>query len=109
MKTDREKLEELYNSGDISKDDLKFGRIISFGKYKGSFIYLLLVQHPLYMDWLINNTSFSLTETEKWWKAKVDLDLELMRASNLIYGLSSLTYPSSIITPNENNPHVIIE
>ena len=104
---DKERLQSLYDSGSISSSDLKFGRKISFGKYKGEYIFFLLAAHPYYMDWVVNNTQFTLNETEMWWKAKADLEFEALKASRLIYALKSQMYLGGM--DNEDNPHAIVE
>ena len=104
---DKERLQSLYDSGHISSSDLKFGRKIPFGKYKGEYIFFLLAAHPYYMDWVVNNTQFTLNETEAWWKAKADLEFEALRADRLIYALKSQMYLGGM--DNEDNPHAIVE
>lgn len=105
--TDTEILIEKYNGGNVTEEDLSFGRIMPFGKYKGKYIYHLLVKHWRYMDWIVNNTKFKLTETEKWWKNKIDITIAIVRADKILNGLP---LPSSnILMPNIENPHLIIE
>lgn len=60
------------------------------------------------MDLLITSTGFLLTDTERWWKNKIDTFIECRKADNLIYGLVGMM---GLATPleNENNPHCIIE
>lgn len=104
---DKERLQSLYDSGHISSSDLKFGRKIPFGKYNGEYIFFLLAAHPYYMDWVVNNTQFTLNETERWWKAKADLEFEELRAARLINALGSQLYLGGM--DNEDNPHAIVE
>lgn len=104
---DKNRLQSLYDSGRISPSDLKFGRKIHFGKYKGEYIFFLLAAHPYYMDWVMNNTQFTLNETEIWWRAKADLELELIKADRLIYALKSQMRLGGM--DNEDNPHAVVE
>ena len=104
----KEILEEKYRKGQVSVDDLAFGRKIPFGKYKGQFIYHLLVKHWRYMDWVVKNTGFRLTETEAWWKNKIDTFIECRKADNLIFCLSGML-GSVVPMENENNPHCAVE
>lgn len=106
--THKEILTEKYNNDKVTAQDLNFGRQITFGKYKGQYIYYLLVKHWRYMDWLIANTGFVLTETEKWWKSKIDTFIECRKADYLISGLVGMM-DSCIPLENENNPHIIVE
>lgn len=106
--TDKELLEKKYNAGKVTANDLDFGRTMPFGKYKGHHIYHLLVKHWRYMDWIVHNTTFTLTDTEKWWKAKIDIVIECRKADNLITGLAGMM---GMAIPEENieNPHQVIE
>ena len=101
--TDKKRLTKKLNEGTLKEKDLSFGRPMPFGKYQGKPVYHLLIKHPFYMDWVIKQTGFVLTETESWWKSQVDLAIEIARADRLI---GSLPTPSaSIILPNIDNPH----
>ena len=106
--TDREKLETWYKHGARNAAlCLDFGRKMPFGKYKGNAVYVLLVKHPMYMDWILENTGFKLTETEAWWKDKVDLVLEIIRADRLIAGLAGQMHLGGV--DNIENLHWIVE
>jgi hypothetical protein len=78
-----------------------------FGKYKGNAVYVLLVKHPLYMDWILKNTGFKLTDDEKWLKDKVDIAVECARGDRLIAGLASQMHLGGV--GNIENPHWIVE
>lgn len=108
MLNDKERLKSWYNAGARNpSEQLDFGRKMPFGKYKGKAVYCLLVKHPMYMSWILENTGFKLTETEAWWKAKVDLAIELYRADRLIAGLVGQMHLGGV--GNIENPHWIIE
>lgn len=106
--TDKEILEEKYNRDEVTANDLNFGRTMPFGKYKGQFIYYLLVKHWRYMDWAVKIAGFRLTETEQWWKSKIDTFIAIRRADNLIFGLSGIMN-SVVPMENEDNPHCVVE
>lgn len=106
--TDKEILLDKYNKDEVTYNHLSFGRQMPFGKYKGQYIYYLLVKHWRYMDWIVTNTDFILTDTEKWWKSKIDTFIECRKADNLISGLAGML-GSCIPLENENNPHLVIE
>lgn len=105
---DKERLEEWYNAGVWNPAGcLNFGRSMPFGKYKGIAVYRLLVKHPMYMSWILENTGFKLSETEAWWKEKVDLAIELYRTDCLIAGLAGQMHLGGV--DNIENPHWIVE
>lgn len=94
----------------ITSKDLLFGRVMPFGKYKGGYMYWLVVKHPYYIQWIVNNTKFELTETEKWlWKLTIkELDEAYIRhLDRLIFGLSKEVSKHGYLP--ETNPHLIIE
>ena len=101
--TDRQILSQKFDDGTVTETDLSFGRKMPFGKYKGTCIYYLLVAHPYYMEWILKHTKFTLTETEAWWKDKIDT---IIRVDNLLCGLSSYLYMGD---SNIENPHWIVE
>ena len=105
---DKSRLQKWYSMGARRPAEcLDFGRVMPFGKYKGTAVYCLLVKHPFYMSWILENTGFKLTETEAWWKAKVDLAIELWRADRLIAGLAGQMHLGGV--SNIENPHWIVE
>lgn len=105
---ERERLEEWYNNGAWNPaGNLNFGRAMPFGKYKGTAVYCLLVKHPLYMSWILENTGFKLNPVEAWWKEKIDLVLEIARADRLIAGLAGQMHLGGV--GNIENPHWIVE
>lgn len=105
--TDKELLQKKYDSGSVTESDLSFGRTMPYGKYKGKYIYYLLVKHHRYMQWALDETSFSLAETERWWKNKIDTVIELAKADRLISGLCGQMSLGGM--DNVENPHSIIE
>ena len=108
--SEKEILERKYRRDEVRESDLSFGRIMPFGKYKGKYIYHLLVKHHRYMDWIVNNTQFKLTETEMWWKKKIDDFVSSMEDQRTIQILSCLVgYLPTGDNPYENNPHAIVE
>ena len=70
-------------------------------------LYVLLVKHPMYMEWILKNTGFKLNDDEEWLKAKVDLALECARADRLIFGLRSQLGFGGV--DNIENPHWCVE
>lgn len=106
--TNRQRLAAWLKSGGRRADiHLDFGRKMPFGKYKNTAVNILLVKHPMYMDWILNNTTFRLDEDEKWLKDRVDLVLECARVDNIIFGLRSQTGLGGV--DNIENPHWIVE
>ena len=105
---DKEHLENWYNAGAWNpSEQLDFGRKMPFGKHRGKAVYCLLVKHPMYMDWILENTGFKLTDTEAWWKAKVDLVLEVARTDRLVADLTGQMHLGGV--DNIENPHWIVE
>lgn len=109
MENEKEILERKYNTGKVRENDLSFGRIMPFGKYKGKYIYHLLVKHHRYMDWIVKNTQFGLTETEMWWKKKIDDFVSSMEDSRTVQLLSCLVGYLPTDNSYENDPHSILE
>ena len=107
--TEKERLEYHFEHGLVKENELDFGRIMPFGKYKGKFIYHLLVKHWRYMDWICNNTKFKLTEDEIWWKCQIDLVIELSNADRIISGVGSMLGKMEIGSENLENPHQVVE
>ena len=105
--TNKELLQQRYDNGEVKERDLSFGRVMPFGKYKGKYIFHLLVKHPYYMDWILNNTDFNLNDDETWWKSVIDTALAISRADRLLGALGS--FMSTCDMANENNPHYIVE
>ena len=105
---EKEHLLKCYNQGKVREGDLSFGRIMPFGKYKGKYIYHLLVKHHRYMDWIVKNTQFKLNETETWWKAKIDDFIDDCRCDRLIQAISPYFMTMGDMG-HEDNPHAIIE
>lgn len=105
---DRERLESWYNKGACNASlVLDFGRKMPFGKYRGHAVYVLLVKHPRYMSWILENTGFKLNEDEEWLRSKVDLAIDLARADRLIMGLRHMTGLGGV--DNIENPHWCVE
>lgn len=107
--SERVTLERKYNTGKVRESDLSFGRIMPFGKYKGKYIYHLLIKHHRYMDWIVKNTQFKLTGTETWWKKKIDDFVRSMEDSQAVQILSCLVRYLPTDNPYENDPHSIVE
>lgn len=106
--TDRQRLESWWRCGCINAySQLNFGRKMPFGKYKNTEIYILIVKHPKYMDWILENTHYHLNEDEKWLKDRVDIAYECAMADNLISGLRSQMGLGGV--DNIENPHWIVE
>ena len=106
--TDRQRLEAWYRRGCTNASrQLNFGRKMPFGKYRNTEIYILIVKHPRYMDWILENTGFRLNEDEKWLKDIVDTALACARINNLIFGLHSQMGLGGV--DNIENPHWIVE
>ncbi len=103
----REILQEKIKERSICANDLLIGRVMKFGKYKGKHILWLLSKHPFYMKWVIDNTSFSLNDTEQWWQEQVEVALLLTNVDSIIYGLGKQVIKSGELM--ENNPHYIVE
>ena len=103
--TTKERLIKLYNNGKVTKQDLCFGRIMPVGKYKGCYIFHLLVKHHRYMDWMVKEAKFGLTPIEIWWKNKIDTFIAIRKADNLIGGLAACGCDASDILPNIENPY----
>ena len=59
------------------------------------------------MKWIVENTSFRLTDVEQWWKEKVETALLLEHADSIIYGLAQQVIKHGELP--ESNPHYIIE
>ena len=105
---DRKKLESWYNNGAYNASlNLNFGRKMPFGKYKGNTVYFLLVKHPKYMSWILENTGFELNEDEEWLKSIVELAIECVRADRLIMGLRTQIGLGGV--DNIENPHWCVE
>ena len=108
MENEKELLEKKYQTDKVCESDLSFGRIMPFGKYKGKYIYHLLVKHHRYMDWIVNNTQFKLTETEMWWKKKIDDFIDDCRCDRVLQAVSPYFMTMGDIE-HEDNPHAIVE
>jgi len=103
----KELLQNKINDGTICGDDLLVGRQMSFGKYKGNYVLWLLVKHPFYMKWIIENTSFRLTDVEQWWKEEVETALLLAHVDSIIYRVGKQVIKHGELP--ESNPHYIVE
>ena len=87
----------------------QFGRKMPFGKYKGWYIYWMMLKHPFYSKWINENTQFKFNETELWWLAKVGEIYEEVRLNNLIGALGAAVARHGELPGNIENPHSIIE
>lgn len=84
----------------------QFGRIMPFGKYKGWYIYYMILKHPGYAKWVNDNTNFKFNETETWWLNEI---FDLVRLDNLIGALGIAVVKYGALPENIENPHLIIE
>lgn len=92
-------------------EPLRFGRVMRFGKHKGEHIYWLIVTYPNYMEWIVNNTQLKLTETEKWWRDKINEQRWFeSRAKVITVGASLMKYdPEYLLPDNIDDPHWAVE
>lgn len=88
------------------ENDYQFGRIMSFGKYKGWRIYYMILKHPSYAKWVNDNTNFKFNETETWWLNEI---FDLVRVDNLIAALGIAVVKYGEMPEDIENPHLIIE
>jgi hypothetical protein len=100
-------LQAKVNNGSICADNLLVGRTMPFGKYKGKHVLWLLSKHPHYMKWVVENTKFTLNDTEQWWKEQVETALLLANADAIIYGLGKQVIKHGTLP--ETNPHFVVE
>ena len=91
----------------ICADNLLVGRTMPFGKHKGKYVLWLLSKHPFYMKWVVENTKFTLNDTEQWWKEQVETALLLNHVDSIIYGLGKQVIKYGELP--ESNPHYIVE
>lgn len=106
-KTDREILQSKIDDKSLCKNDLFFGRKMPFGKYKGQFVYWVVVAHPYYATWVKKNTNFRFTETESWLHNECLDELNTGNLNRLIYDLSKQVQKLGNIP--EINPHFVVE
>lgn len=106
---DKKKLQ--YNlKNDISGEfNYMFGRKIPFGKYKGWYIYWMILKHPFYAKWLNENTQYKFNETELWWLEVVKEIYEEIRLNNILNALGMAVISYGELPKNIENPHTIIE
>lgn len=105
---DQERLTRWYNQETWKgASALNFGRKMPFGKHKGMYMYCLIVKHPMYLNWILNNTGFRLTQDESWWKQKIDDALDRYRFAKICSGLASQMHLGGVY--NIENPHWIVE
>lgn len=105
------KEEKKYLRTNLSNDttreeDYQFGRIMPFGKYKGWYVYYMILKHPRYSKWINDNTHFKLNETETWWLNEI---VDLVRLDNLISALGVAVVRYGEMPENIENPHSIVE
>lgn len=106
---DKERLQ--YNlKNDISgESNYRFGRKVPFGKYKGWYVYWLILKHRFYAKWLNENTQFKFNETELWWFEKINEIGEGIRLNNLLSALGAIVIRCGELPGNIENPHSIVE
>ena len=108
MENEKELLKQKWNADEVLEADLSFGRKMPFGKYKGQYVYWLLIKHWRYMTWIVKNTGFQLTETEQWWRQKVLDYIHDFQVNQWIADLCGYMSPDEDCG-NIENPHWIVE
>lgn len=106
IQEEKQLLQTNLRTDTTSEKDYRFGRIMPFGKYKGHYIYYMIMKHPRYAKWINDNTEFKLNETEMWWLKEI---IDLVRLDNLINALGVAVIRYGELTENIENPHSIIE
>lgn len=106
-----EKQKLLYNlQNDISGEtNYRFGRKMHFGKYKGWYIYWMILKHRFYAKWLQDNTDFKFNETESWWLDRINDIGEEIRLNNILNFIGSAVIRYGELPENIENPHQILE
>lgn len=106
--TDEQKqlLQKNISNDTTREEDYQFGRIMPFGKYKGWYVYYMILRHPRYSKWINDNTDFKLNETEMWLLKEI---ADLVRLDYLIGALGTAVIRYGEMPGNIENPHSIIE
>lgn len=105
-KEEKQLLQKNLSNDTTQEDRYKFGRIMPFGKYKGWYVYYMILKHPHYTKWIHDNTNFKLNETEMWWLNEI---VDLIRLDKLISALGVAVTRYGEMPENIENPHSIIE
>lgn len=103
---EKELLQKNLHNDTVLEADYQFGRIMPFGKYKGWYIYYMMLKHPCYSKWIEENTNFKFNEIERWWLNEI---IDLATADNLISALGGAVIKYGELPENIENPHSIIE
>lgn len=103
---EKQLLQKNISNDTTQKEDYQFGRIMPFGKYKGWYVYYMILRHPRYSKWINDNTDFKLNETEMWWLKEIT---DLVRLDYLIGALGTAVIRYGEMPENIENPHSIIE
>ena len=106
---DKERLQNNLKKDIGGEANYSFGRKMPFGKYKGWYVYWMMLKHPFYTKWVKENTQFNFNETELWWLDTV-LDIyEDIRLNNLLGWLGAAVVRYGELPGNIENPHSIVE
>lgn len=108
METEKDKLECLLKDRNATHKDLRFGRKFWFGKYKGDYIYRVILVNPPYVKWLLNNTQFNLNDTEQWWFNHIQ-ELSSQIYADKVIDLAVQHLSEFMPSDEECNPYAIIE
>ena len=106
---DKEILQHNLKNDIGGETNYRFGRKMPFGKYKGWYIYWMMLKHPFYTKWLIENTQFKFNEIELWWLDRVKEIYEEVRFNNLLRFLGAAVVRYGELPENIENPHSVIE
>ena len=103
---EKQLLQKNLRNDTAREEDYQFGRIMPFGKYRGEYIYYMILRHPGYSKWIGGNTNFKFNEIEMWWLNEI---VDLVRLDNLIGALGGAVIRYGEPPENIENPHSIIE
>jgi len=106
---DKKRLSENLKNDTTWEVYYRFGRTMPFGKYKGWYIYYMILRHHLYTKWIIENTQFKFNETELWWLDRINEIAENARLNNLLNALGAAIIHYGELPENVENPHAIVE
>ena len=109
LQEERQHLQHNLQNDIAGETNYQFGRKMPFGKYKGWYIYWMMLKHPFYSKWVNENTQFKFNETELWWLDRVSDIYEDIRVNSLINALAAAVMRYGELPENEDNPHWIIE
>ena len=106
IQEDKELLKKNLSDDTTQENRYLFGRTMPFGKYKGWYVYYMILKHPLYSKWINDNTNFKFNETEMWWLNEI---IDFVRLDNLINALGGAVIRYGELPENIENPHSIVE